>query len=84
MRKEKTLEFLGDGIVAERVTETFTHRCDDGDIILRGDPKNHHWGAFYSNGMTSSWFGCRPKNWDESKAVEENWSREYEHEADYS
>ena len=34
MRQSKTIEFLGRGIVLEKVTEVFTHRIDHG-----GHPK---------------------------------------------
>lgn len=83
MRQSKTIEFLGNGILLERVTEVFTHRCDDGDVVMRGDPKKFHWATFSPKG-NSSWFGVCPSNWEDKKAVEEEWSREYEIEADYS
>jgi hypothetical protein len=50
---------------------------------MRGDPKKFHWATFSPKG-NSSWFGICPANWEDGKAVEEEWSREYEIEADYS
>lgn len=84
MQQSKIIEFYHGGCVLERVTETFTHRCENGEIVLRGDPKDSHWAAFYSNGSASSWFGVPPNGWDKTKAVEDNWTRTFEREADYS
>ena len=84
MKTTKILEFYGRGCVLEKVTVAYTHRCDDGDTLLRGDPQNNHWAAFHADGSASNWFGSRPVKWDDAKAVEEKWSAEYEHESDYS
>lgn len=83
MKKASIIEFLGDGCVLEQVSETFTKRVDLGDTILRGDGK-FHWGRFHKDGTWSTWFGVAPHGWDDSKAVEDVWSRVYEMEADYS
>ena len=83
MRQSKTIEFLGRGIVLEKVTEVFTHRSDHGDMVMRGDPKKFHW-AVVSPKSKSSWFGVCPAYWEDGNIVEEDWTWEYEIEADYS
>lgn len=83
MKKSRIIEFLGGGCVLEQINETFTKRVDLGDTILRGDDK-FHWGRFSKDGTWSTWFGVAPHGWDDSKAVEDVWSRVYEMEADYS
>lgn len=53
-------------------TETFTHRVDLEDRILRGDPENNFWGEFAEGRFESSWFGAAPHGWDDSLAVEDH------------
>lgn len=82
-RIKKILRRLGgrdSALCEERCTETFTHKCVLADgTVIRGDPANNFWGDQFG-----SYYGLRPKAWDDASAVAEEYWNSYVCEADYS
>ena len=84
MAREKTLiGYCGMDALYD-CTETFTHRLTlPSGVVLRGDPANNFWGSWSDTG-NAAWYGACPSQWDNSLAVEEVFSRNYEMEVDVS
>jgi hypothetical protein len=84
MRTTQTIHMYNNGTVLERNTDKFTKRMDLDGHIYRANPENRLYAIFFDDGSSTSWIGTEPLYWGKNPIVNEEFTRTYEIEVDYS